>query len=104
MKIKLELFKILDEELYEGEGYGEIRLLEGNEVIKEYAKENNIKLYLLVDGYYEFEESEEYKVVQAVDYNADYNIGYDSSHIILLNKKTFETKDYYLHLADGEDY
>lgn len=104
MKIKLEFIDMLEENVFEGSNYGTIAPVDYNDSVIEYVKSNDIKLYLIADGYYEFEESEDYKVIQAVDYNGDLNIGYSSVHLILLNKNTLETKDYYISISDSSDF
>lgn len=98
--INLDIIEILESEVYKGEDYGSITPVDYVDAVKKYAKDNNINLGLLVDGYYEFEETDNYKVIQAVDYNADLNIGYGSVHLILLDKNSLETKDYYIQVSD----
>lgn len=45
-------------------------------------------------------EDENYKIVCYDDYNAGDNIGYDSSHYLVINKKTFEIEHFYLGFED----
>lgn len=104
MKIKLEFINLLEENVFKGSNYGRIAPVDYEDSAIEYAKANKIKLYLIADGYYEFEENDDYKVIQAVDYNADLNIGYSSVHLILLDKHTLETKDYYISISDSSDF
>lgn len=99
--LDMKLIEILEKEVYKGEDYGIITPVEYVDSVVQYAKEEDIDLGLLTDGSYSFIETEDYKVIQAVDYNGDLNIGYGSIHLILLDKETLETKDYYIKVSDN---
>lgn len=99
--LDMKLIEILEEEVYKGENYGRITPIEYVDSVVQFAKEENIDLGLLTDGSYNFIETEDYKVIQAVDYNGDLNIGYGSIHLILLDKETLETRDYYVKVSDN---